>query len=165
MGTFLAIQWLSLHTSSTGSAGLIPGKRTKITSATWSKKQQQSIKLNKIPLYPILFSIFFYWKLLEMLSGSQSLIPLHPFSFEPNPFRQSPITPMKLHSPIFPWLGWLHISVCTVWAFAYSPGITFHYQSFLVWMIKYMLTLFMTSILINPTKWVLSPHCTWGTSI
>ena len=113
MGTFLAIQWLSLHTSSTGSAGLIPGKRTKITSATWSKKQQQSIKLNKIPLYPILFSIFFYWKLLEMLSGSQSLIPLHPFSFEPNPFRQPPITPMKLHSPIFPWLGWLHISVCT----------------------------------------------------
>ena len=39
-GTSLVVQWLRLHTSNAGGAGLIPGQGTKIPHAAWHVQEK-----------------------------------------------------------------------------------------------------------------------------
>ena len=50
-GTSLAVQWLRLHASTAGSAGLIPGWGTKIPHATTRQQKKKSF-LFLICIYP-----------------------------------------------------------------------------------------------------------------
>ena len=42
-GISLVVQWLGLHASTVGSAGLIPGQRIKIPHAAWHSQKERSL--------------------------------------------------------------------------------------------------------------------------
>ena len=45
IGTFLAVQWLRLHTVTAEVTGSIPGQVTKIPQAAWCSQKKKKVKM------------------------------------------------------------------------------------------------------------------------